>query len=106
MKILRIIVRIGKDAASMLLQGLAVTVIICVCAKEGWITTTPVDITNDIFWNIYDCCLTIALLAMFINGYIGKYSETGEVIVRLQSCQKAKQVKYIKNETGGKENAE
>lgn len=101
MRILRIIVRIVKDAISMLLQCIATTIMFCVCAKEGWIIPSY-NITNDVFWVIYQHFLAVALIVMFIRGFNGKYLDN-EIGVTIKTLYPSGKGIYV--ETGGKENA-
>ena len=62
-KVLLVILRIVKDIMRLSVGCLSVTILVSVCAENGWaIAKDPTIITHDMFWKMYSAIFLWVLL--------------------------------------------
>lgn len=82
-KFLLIILRIVKDIMRLSVSCLSVTILVSVCAENGWaIAKDPTIITHDMFWKMYDSIYLVCVpLILFGYGITGRYKVKDEICI-------------------------
>ena len=82
-KVLLIILRIVKDIMRLSVGCLSVTILVSVCAENGWaIAKDPTIITHDMFWKMYDSIYLVCVpLILFGYGITGRYKVKDETCI-------------------------
>lgn len=80
-KVLLIILRIVKDIMRLSVGCLSVTILVSVCAENGWaIAKDTTIITHDMFWKMYDSIYLVCVpLILFGYGITGRYKVKDEL---------------------------
>lgn len=82
-KVLLIILRIVKDIMRLSVSCLSVTILVSVCAENGWaIAKDTTIITHDMFWKMYDSIFLVCVpLLLFGYGITGRYKVKDETCI-------------------------
>ncbi len=82
-KILLIILRTVKDIMRLSVGCLSVTILVSVCAENGWAFAKDTTIiTHDMFWKMYDSIFLVCVpLLLFGYGITGRYKVKDETCI-------------------------